>query len=66
MRAVNVFFWWHCFLLIMWRIERVALSLAKPFNQPAKLSPELLKREGTVGITPDNYHILPPSSNHIL
>ncbi len=34
-------------------------------DQPAKLSPELLEEKSHVGITPDNYQILPPSSNHI-
>jgi hypothetical protein len=34
-------------------------------DQPAKLSPELREEKGNAGITPDNYHILPPSSNHI-
>jgi hypothetical protein len=34
-------------------------------DQPAKLSPELRERKGNAGITPDNYQILSPSSNHI-
>jgi hypothetical protein len=34
-------------------------------DQPAKLSPKLRERKGNAGITPDNYQILSPSSNHI-
>ena len=34
-------------------------------DRPARLSLSLREREGNVGITPDNYQILPPSSNHI-
>src|SRR5258708_17390516 len=34
-------------------------------DQPAKLSPSLRGRKGNAGITPDNYQILSPSSNHI-
>jgi DNA transposition AAA+ family ATPase len=34
-------------------------------DQPAKLSPSLRRRKDNAGITPDNYQILSPSSNHI-
>ena len=34
-------------------------------DQPARLSSSLRERKGNAGITPDNYQILPPSSNHI-
>ena len=39
--------------------------MRKFLDQPTKPSLSLRERKGNVVITPDNYHILPPSSHHI-
>jgi len=38
-------------------------SMGEFLDRPARLSPSLREREGNVGLTPDKYQILPPSSN---
>jgi hypothetical protein len=43
----------------------IAISMGECLDQPAKLSPELREEKGYTGIMPNNYQILPPSSNCI-